>query len=57
MAAGATHLIAAMFFGVAATDVVTIAQVGVFVASVSIMACAVPTARAERLIVSVLKAE
>jgi predicted permease len=57
MAAGATHLIAAMFFGVAATDVATIAQVGVFVAAVSMIACAVPTARAERLIVSVLKAE
>jgi putative ABC transport system permease protein len=57
MAAGATHLIAAMFFGVAATDVATMAQVVVFVAAVSVIACAVPTARAERLIVSVLKAE
>jgi len=57
MAAGATRLIAAMFFGVAASDVTTIAQVTVFVASVSVIACAVPTARAERLIVSVLKAE
>jgi putative ABC transport system permease protein len=57
MAAGATHLIAAMFFGVAATDAATIAQVVVFVAAVSVIACAVPTARAERLIASVLKAE
>ena len=57
MAAGATHLIAAMFFGVVATDVASISQVVVFVAAVSILACAVPTARAERLIVSVLKAE
>jgi len=57
MAAGATQLIAAMFFGVAATDVATMAQVVVFVAAVSVIACAVPTARAERLIVSVLKAE
>jgi len=46
-----------MFFGVAATDVATIAQVGGFVAAVSAIACAMPTARAERLIVSVLKAE
>jgi predicted permease len=57
MAAGATHLIAAMFFGVAATDAATIFQVVVFVAAVSVIACAVPTARAERLIASVLKAE
>jgi putative ABC transport system permease protein len=57
MAGGATQLIAAMFFGVAATDVATIAQVVVVVAAVSVIACAVPTARAERLIVSVLKAE
>ena len=57
MAAAATHLIAAMFFGVAATDAATIAQVVVFVAAVSVIACAVPTARAERLIASVLKAE
>jgi predicted permease len=57
MAAGATHLTAAMFFGVAATDAATIAQVVVFVAAVSVIACAVPTARAERLIASVLKAE
>ena len=57
MATGATHLIAAMFFGVAARDVATMAQVVVFVATVSAIACAVPTARAERLIVSVLKAE
>jgi predicted permease len=57
IAAGATQLIASMFFGVAATDVATIAQVVVFVAAVSVIACAVPTARAERLIASVLKAE
>ena len=57
MAAGATQLIAAMFFGVAATDVATIAQVVVVVAAVSVIACAVPTARAERLIAGVLKAE
>lgn len=57
MAAGATHLTAAMFFGVAATEAATIAQVVVFVAAVSVIACAVPTARAERLIASVLKAE
>jgi putative ABC transport system permease protein len=57
MAAGAMHLIAAMFFGVVASDVATIAQVVVFVAAVSVLACAVPTARAERLIVSVLKAD
>jgi hypothetical protein len=46
-----------MFFGVVATDVASISQVVVFVAAVSILACAVPTARAERLIVSALKAE
>jgi ABC-type antimicrobial peptide transport system permease subunit len=57
MAAGATRLIVAMLFGVVATDVITIAQVVGFVAGVSVIACAVPTARAARLIVSVLKAE
>jgi len=57
MAAGTTRLIAAMFFGIAATDAATITQVVVCVAAFSVVACAVPTARAERLIVSALKAE
>jgi putative ABC transport system permease protein len=57
MAVGVTRLLSTMLFGLAATDAVTFAQVAGVVASVSVLACAVPTARVGRLVVSVLKAE
>ena len=57
MAVGATRLLSSMLFGLAATDAVTFGQVAVVVAGVSVLACAVPTARVGRLVVSVLKAE
>lgn len=57
MAVGATRLLSTMFFGLAATDAVTFGQVAVVVAAVSVLACAVPTARLGRLVVGVLKAE
>jgi len=57
MAAGATRLLSSMLFGVAATDAATFGQVAAVVSAVSLLACAVPTARAGRLVVSVLKSE
>ncbi len=57
MAVAATRLLSTMFFGVAATDVVTFGQVAVVVAAASVIACAVPTARVGRLGVGVLRAE
>jgi putative ABC transport system permease protein len=57
MAAGVTRLLSTMLFGLAATDAVTFGQVAAVVAAASILACAVPTARVGRLVVSVLTAE
>ena len=57
MAVGATRLLSTMLFGVAATDAATFIQVALVVAAVSLLACAVPTARVGRLVVSVLTAE
>ena len=57
MAAGLTRLLTTMLFGLAATDVVTFGQVALVVAAVSVLACAVPTARIGRRIGSVLSAE
>jgi predicted permease len=57
MSAGVTRLLSTMLFGLAATDSVTFGQVVVVVAAVSVLACAVPTARVGRLVVSVLQAE
>ena len=57
MALGVTRLLSTMLFGLAATDVVTFGQVAAVVAAVSVLACAVPTVRVERMVVSVLKAE
>jgi putative ABC transport system permease protein len=54
---GVTRLLSAMLFGVAATDTVTFGQVAVVVAAVSLIACAVPTARAGRPATIVLKSE
>jgi putative ABC transport system permease protein len=50
MAVGVTHLLSTMLFGLAATDAVTFGQVAVAVAAVSLLACAVPTARVGRLV-------
>jgi putative ABC transport system permease protein len=57
MAAGVTRLLSTMLFELAATDAMTFGQVAVVVAAVSVLACAVPTARVGRLVGSVLKAE
>src|SRR5207249_4409727 len=45
MAIGVTRLLSTMLFGLAATDAVTYGEVGAVVAAVSLLACAVPTAR------------
>jgi putative ABC transport system permease protein len=57
MAVGVTRLLSTMLFGLAATDALTFGQVAVVVAAVSVLACAVPTARVGKLVVSVLKAD
>jgi putative ABC transport system permease protein len=57
LAAGATRLLSTMLFGVAATDAATFGQVAAAVAAVSLAACAVPTARVGRLVMSVLNAD
>ena len=57
MAVGVTRLLSTMLFGLTATDAVTFGQVAAVVAAVSVLACAVPTARVGRLVVSALKAE
>jgi predicted permease len=57
LAAGVTRLLSSMLFGVAATDVVTFGQVALVVTAVSVLACAVPTARVGRLAVSALQSE
>jgi ABC-type antimicrobial peptide transport system permease subunit len=57
MAAAATRLLSSLLFGVAATDAATFIQVGVVVAVVSVLACAVPAARAGRLTALVLNVE
>ncbi len=56
-AAGTTRLLSTMFFGLAAMDATTLAEVAAVVAAASVAACAVPAARAGRFIVGVLKAE
>jgi putative ABC transport system permease protein len=55
MALGSTRLLSSMLFGVAATDAVTFGQVAAVVAAVSLLACAVPAARAGRVVGSALK--
>ncbi len=57
MAAGLTRLLTTMLFGLAATDCATFVQVALVVAAVSVLACAVPTARIGGLVGSVPKAE
>jgi putative ABC transport system permease protein len=57
MAVGATRLLSTMLFGVAATDAATFGQVALFVAAVSLLACAAPTVRLATLVADPLKAE
>jgi putative ABC transport system permease protein len=57
MAGGVARLVSAMLFGLAATDATTFVHVAVVVTAVSILACAVPAARAGRLVMSVPRAE
>lgn len=57
MAAGAAQLASALLFGVAATDAAIFAQIAVFVALVSLMACAIPTFRVGRLAGGVLRSD
>ncbi len=57
IALGVTRLLSTMLFGVSATDAATFIQVAVVVTAASAVACAVPTARAGRRGVSVLKTE
>jgi putative ABC transport system permease protein len=57
LAAGATRLLTSMLFGLAATDAATFVQVAGVIAAVSVLACAAPTARAGRLVVSALRAD
>jgi putative ABC transport system permease protein len=57
MAVGVTRLVSTMLFGVASMDVVTFGQIGAIVAFVSVLACAVPAARARQLLVNALTAD
>jgi putative ABC transport system permease protein len=57
IALAATRLLSSLLFGVTTTDPATFGQVAAIVAVISLIACAVPTARAGRLGVGVLKAE
>jgi putative ABC transport system permease protein len=57
LAVGATRLLSTMLFGVAATDAATFGQVAAIVAAVSLVACAMPTARVGSLAASVLKSD
>jgi predicted permease len=54
MAAVAARLLSTMLFGLAATDAMTFVQVAAVIATVSVLACAVPAARASRLVGSPL---
>jgi ABC-type antimicrobial peptide transport system permease subunit len=45
-AAGVAHYLSSLLFGLQATDAMTFGQVAAVVAAISILACAVPTARA-----------
>jgi putative ABC transport system permease protein len=46
LAAGVAHYLSSLLFGLQATDAMTFGQVTAVVAAISILACAVPTARA-----------
>jgi hypothetical protein len=51
------RLLSTMLFGLATTDVTTFGQVGAVVAVMSMGACALPTVRARRSVVSVVQSE
>jgi len=57
LAAGVTRLLSTLLFGLAPTDAATFIQVVAIVGAASVVACMMPTNRAGRLVVSVLKAE
>jgi predicted permease len=57
LAVGVTRLLSTMLFGLAATDMVTFAQVAASVAVASVVACALPAARIGGRVDSVLQAE
>lgn len=57
VALGVTRLVSSLLFGLAATDVATYCQIAAVVATVSLVACAMPTARVGRQVTSVLKSE
>ena len=57
LAAGVTRLLSTLLFGLAPTDAATFIQVVAIVGAASVVACMMPTIRAGRLVVSVLKAE
>jgi putative ABC transport system permease protein len=57
IAAGVSRLLSTMLFGLTSSDVPTFAEAAVTVASVSLLACAVPTVRLGKLVVGVLKTE
>ena len=57
LAAGVTRLLSTLLFGLAPTDAATFIQVVAIVGAASVVACLMPTIRAGRFVVSVLKAE
>ncbi|HEX7140773.1 MAG TPA: ABC transporter permease, partial [Vicinamibacterales bacterium] len=57
LALGATRLLTTMLFGLQTTDVATFVEVTLAVAMVSLLACAIPTVNAGKLVVSHLRSE
>ena len=57
LAIGATRLTATLLFGIAAVDIATFLQVVAVVGTVSVLACAVPSARVTNLQARALSAE
>jgi predicted permease len=57
LALAAARLVSSMLFGVTATDAATISQAAAVVAGVSLVACALPTARAGKLAAGAFKAD
>ncbi len=57
MAVAGVRFVSSMLFGVSATDAATFGQVAGVVAAVSVIACALPTARLERFVTGVFSGE
>jgi len=57
MTAGAARLVSATLVGVTASDPFTFGEVAAVIAVMAVVACAVPTARLDRLVVGVLRLE